>query len=83
MSAVNLAGCVFFMISAIAAYVVPSTGSVLDLAAANFTTALGGLCFLIGAVLLYPPRRAARRRRARSWHGGERRGASRDRRRRT
>jgi hypothetical protein len=56
MAAVNLAGCVFFMISAIASFVVPSTGSVVDLAAANFTTALGALCFLIGAVLLLPRR---------------------------
>lgn len=53
-AAVNLLGCVFFMISAIASYIVSSTGSVLDLAAANFTTSAGALCFLIGALLLYP-----------------------------
>jgi hypothetical protein len=41
-------------ISAVAGYVVPSTGSALDLAAANAWTALGALCFLIGAVLLLP-----------------------------
>lgn len=51
-AAVNLLGCVAFGISAIAAFVVPSTGSVVDLAAANVFTAFGGLCFLIGAVLL-------------------------------
>jgi hypothetical protein len=56
MAAVNLAGCVLFGISAIASHVVPSTGSVLDLAAANWTTALGALCFLIGALLLLPRR---------------------------
>ena len=50
----NLLGCIAFGISAIAAFVVPSTGSVVDLAAANLFTALGGLCFLIGAVLLLP-----------------------------
>ena len=33
----NLVGCVLFGISAVAAYVVPSSGSVLDLAAANWT----------------------------------------------
>ena len=49
---VNLAGCVLFEISTIASYVVPSTGDVLALAAANATTALGALCFLIGAVML-------------------------------
>ena len=53
-AAVNLVGCIAFGISAIAAFWVPSGGSVLDLAAANFFTALGGLCFLIGAVLLLP-----------------------------
>jgi hypothetical protein len=53
-AAVNLAGCVAFGISAIAGYVVPSTGSALDLAAANAFTSLGALGFLIGAVLLLP-----------------------------
>ena len=54
MAAINLAGCVLFGISAIASRIVPSTGSVLDLAAANWTTGLGALCFLIGAILLLP-----------------------------
>jgi hypothetical protein len=53
-AAINLAGCVLFMISTIASYVVPKTGDVLALAAANWTTALGALCFLIGALLLIP-----------------------------
>jgi hypothetical protein len=48
--AVNLLGCVFFGISAVAGYVVPSTGSVLDLAAANWNTSLGAACFLACAV---------------------------------
>src|SRR5438270_4194835 len=43
---VNLLGCVFFGISAVAGYVVPSTGSILDQAAANWNTALGAACFL-------------------------------------
>ena len=51
-AAVNLVGCVAFGISAVASFVVPSTGSIVDLAAANFFTAFGGLCFLVGAVLL-------------------------------
>jgi hypothetical protein len=54
MAAVNLAGCVLFGISAIASYVVPSTGSVLDLAAVNWCTALGALCFFVGALMLLP-----------------------------
>jgi hypothetical protein len=53
-AAVNLLGCVAFGVSAIASYVVPSTGSVVDLAAANVSTAFGALCFLVGAVLLLP-----------------------------
>jgi hypothetical protein len=52
MAAINLAGCVLFGISAIASYVVPSTGSVLALAPANWCTALGALCFFIGAMIL-------------------------------
>ncbi len=47
---VNLLGCVFFGISAIAGYVVPSSGSMIDLAAANWNTALGAACFLACAV---------------------------------
>jgi hypothetical protein len=53
MAAINLAGCVLFGVSAIASYVVPSTGSALALAPANWSTSLGALCFLVGAVLLY------------------------------
>ncbi|MBV8945164.1 MAG: YrhK family protein [Solirubrobacterales bacterium] len=49
-SAVNLLGCVFFGISAVAGYVVPSKGSVLDLAAANWNTSLGAACFLVCAL---------------------------------
>jgi hypothetical protein len=50
----NLLGSVAFGIAAIAAYWVPTSGSVVDLAAANSFTALGGLCFLAGALLLLP-----------------------------
>jgi hypothetical protein len=55
-AAVNLLGCVLFGVSAAASYVVPSTGSMLDLAAANWGTALGALCFFIGALLILPRR---------------------------
>jgi hypothetical protein len=48
--AVNLLGCIFFGISAIAGHAVPSTGSMLDLAAANWTTSLGAACFLACAL---------------------------------
>jgi len=45
-SAINLLGCLFFGISAVAGYVVPSPGSMPDQAAANWNTALGAACFL-------------------------------------
>jgi hypothetical protein len=47
---VNLLGCVFFGISAVAGYVVPDSGSIIDLAAANWNTCLGAACFLACAV---------------------------------
>jgi hypothetical protein len=66
--AVNLLGCIFFGISAVAGYVVPSTGSMIDLAAANWNTSLGAACFLACALDTFhagrgrktPPRRALR-----------------------
>jgi hypothetical protein len=60
MAAVNLLGCILFGISAIASYIVPSTGNILDLAAANFGTGLGALCFFIGAIMLLPRTQQAR-----------------------
>ena len=48
--AVNLLGCILFGISAIAGDLVPSTGSVLNLAWANWNTALGAACFLTCAL---------------------------------
>jgi hypothetical protein len=59
-AALNMIGSVAFGVSAVASYVVPDTGDVLDLAAANFTTALGALCFLVGALLLLPAAAPAR-----------------------
>jgi hypothetical protein len=46
----NLLGCILFGVAAIAGYVVPSTGSMLQLAAANWATAAGAACFLACAV---------------------------------
>jgi hypothetical protein len=48
--AVNLLGCIFFGISAVAGYLVPATGSLLNQAAANWNTALGAACFLACAL---------------------------------
>lgn len=50
----NLFGSVAFGISAIGSFVVPSSGDILALGLANFTTAIGAACFLFGAILLLP-----------------------------
>ncbi|MDN5748943.1 MAG: YrhK family protein [Pseudonocardia sp.] len=47
----NLLGSVFFMAAAIAAFVRPSTGDVLDATIANGGTFLGALCFFRDARL--------------------------------
>ena len=51
---VNLAGCVAFGVSAVAAYVVPTTGSAVNVTVVNAATSLGALGFLVGALLLLP-----------------------------
>jgi hypothetical protein len=50
MPAVNLLGCIFFGIAAVAGYVVGSSASMLDQAAANVNTSAGAACFLACAV---------------------------------
>jgi hypothetical protein len=57
---VNLLGCVFFGVSAVAGYVVPSQGSTIDLAAANWNTALGAACFLACALAAVASGRTAK-----------------------
>ena len=52
----NLVGSVAFGISAVAAYIVPATGQVLDVELSNLGTFVGALCFLGGALLLLPER---------------------------
>ena len=53
--AVNLLGCVLFGLAAVAGYVVPAHRSMLDLAAANWTTSAGAACFLACALAGSPP----------------------------
>jgi hypothetical protein len=48
--AVNLLGCALFGVSAVAGYVVASSTTVIDQAAANWNTSLGAACFLTCAV---------------------------------
>jgi hypothetical protein len=52
----NLVGSVFFGLSAIAAFTLPSTDELLDASLANTGTLLGALCFFWGARLLLPHR---------------------------
>ena len=59
---VNMLGSVAFMASAIAGFVVPSTGAVLDLPLDNAGTLIGAVCFLVAAALMLPAWRDAVRR---------------------
>lgn len=50
----NMIGSIFFGLSAIGAYVVPDTGSLLNAVWANGGTFIGAVCFFAGAYLLWP-----------------------------
>ena len=55
----NMVGSIAFAVSAIGAFVLPSTGDVASLVLDNLGTFVGGLCFLFGAVLLIPDEQLA------------------------
>jgi peptidoglycan/LPS O-acetylase OafA/YrhL len=65
---INLLGCIFFGISAIAGYLVPSTGNLLNLAWANWNTALGAGCFLTCALATLLTGRTFKSQRLRRLH---------------
>jgi len=50
----NYIGSIFFMISAIAAFTLPTTDEVINLTLVNLGTFVGAICFLVGAYLLMP-----------------------------
>ncbi len=50
----NMVGSIFFMASAIASYVLPSTGEMIDVPWSLAGTLIGAVCFLVGAALLLP-----------------------------
>lgn len=52
--ALNLLGSIAFGASAIASWVEPSSGQAISARITNAGTSLGGLCFLLGALLLMP-----------------------------
>jgi hypothetical protein len=53
-AALNMLGSIFFGISAVAGYVVPSTGSVVNAAVDTSGTFWGAVCFLAASMLLIP-----------------------------
>ena len=55
----NMVGSILFMASAIASFVLPSTGGLIDSPVATGGTLLGAACFLVGAALLFPAWRHA------------------------
>jgi hypothetical protein len=50
----NMIGSILFMISALASYVLPTTGDLINSPVSVAGTLLGALCFLIGAILMFP-----------------------------
>ncbi len=57
-TALNLFGSIAFGVSAVAAFIVPSTGQLWNVELSNLGTFIGALCFLVGAFLLLPERTA-------------------------
>jgi hypothetical protein len=55
----NMIGSIFFMASAIASFVLPSTGELINNPVSVGGTLLGAVCFLLGAILLLPAWRRA------------------------
>jgi hypothetical protein len=68
---INLLGCLFFGTSAVAGYLVPSTGSLINLAAANWNTVLGAACFLACALATLLTGRTLKSPRLRRLHAFE------------
>jgi YrhK-like protein len=60
--ATNLLGSIAFGVSAIASLVEPSSGEPVSARIANAGTSVGGICFLIGALMLMPEAARAQRK---------------------
>ena len=57
----NMIGSIFFMASALASFVLPSSGELINNPVSVGGTLLGAVCFLLGAILMFPAwRRAVR-----------------------
>ena len=55
-AALNLTGSIAFGVSAVGAKVVTTTGEPRNIMLVNLGTAVGGVCFLVGAIVLLPER---------------------------
>lgn len=53
--ALNYLGSIFFMASALGAFILPTTGDVANITLVNLGTFGGAVCFFLGAYLLLPP----------------------------
>jgi len=58
-AALNLSGSIAFGVSAVASKIVPTTGEPRNIMLVNLGTAVGGACFLAGALFLFPERTAS------------------------
>jgi hypothetical protein len=56
-AALNMIGSIAFGISAIGAFILPSSGQLLSLPVVNIFTFIGAVCFFLGAALLIPAMR--------------------------
>jgi hypothetical protein len=57
MAALNYIGSIFFMLSALGAYTLETTGDVANITWVNVGTFMGAVCFFLGAYLLLPQRK--------------------------
>ena len=55
-AALNLLGSVAFGVSAVASYILPTTGEPASVLLTNLGTFVGAICFFVGAALLLPER---------------------------
>jgi hypothetical protein len=55
----NMIGSILFMASALASYVLPSTGELINSEVSIVGTLVGAACFLVGAILMFPAWRRA------------------------
>lgn len=58
MAALNYVGSIFFMLSALGAFTLETTGDVVNITWVNAGTFVGAVCFFLGAYLLLPERSA-------------------------